>query len=146
MDTVITSFNQIDLQLDAAQAWYEKGQKLANLGHYQEALESFNQAVAIQPQNCAAWVFRGVVLTLLNYYEEAIVSCEKALEIQPHDKQAWICRGAALNYLGRYQQSYISYDKALGVERRSLWQTLIYSVKRVFNLSNCSNTITVTSN
>jgi tetratricopeptide (TPR) repeat protein len=148
MSAAINNFNQnlkSQSEGDVAKVWYEKGEQLANLGKYVEALNYFNQAVAIQSENNAAWVMRGVVLIHLNRYEEALVSCEKALQIQPNDKQAWLFRGAALNHLGRYKQSYGSYDKALGIERQSPGQKLSQTLKGIFRLGNTSDATLVNS-
>lgn len=117
--------------------WYNQGDTLANLGCYEEALVSFNQALEIQPDDHAAWVFRGVVLIHLGRYSEALASCEKALAIQPNDKQAWIFRGAALHYLGQYKRAYTSYDKALGIQRQSGWQKLTQIFKGLSKFVNC---------
>ena len=132
MDAAITSFNNsLEFQADEY-IWYNQGDALAKEGRYEEALASFDKALAIQPDYHAAWVFRAVVLTQLGRYSVALASCEKALAIQPNDKQAWIVRGAALSYLGYYKQAYASYDKALGIERQSGWQKVTQMLKRIF--------------
>lgn len=117
-------------------AWYNRGEALANLGCYEEALASFDKAVEIQPDEYAAWVFRGVVLIHLNLYEEALSSCNKALEIQPDDREAWTFRGAALSHLGRYEEAYRSYDKALGIEEKSVCTKLKQRLMGFFNRRN----------
>lgn len=108
---------------------------MANLGRYEEALVSFDQALAIQPDDHAAWVFRGVVLIHLGRYSEALISCEKALKIHPNDIQAWIFRGAALHYLGQYKKAYASYDSALGIQRQSGLQKLL-QILGIFYMKN----------
>lgn len=141
MGAAISSFNgTLGFQPDEYKVWYNKGDALANLGRYEEALACFDQALAIQPDAHAAWVFRGVVLVQLARYSWALASCEKALAINPNDKQAWIVRGAALNYLGQYKQAYASYDKALGVERQPRWQKLSQMLKAIFRIGHSSGT------
>ena len=141
MDAAITSLNiRVGCQRNEYQFWYNQGSALAKAGRYFEALASFDQAKAIQPDDGATWVFRGVVLILLNRYSEALASCEKALAIHPNDKQAWIVRGAASHYLGHYKQAYASYDRALGIQRQSGWQKLTQLLKRLFRLGNDSGT------
>lgn len=108
--------------------WYQRGERLADLGCYEEALVNFEKAIAQTPQYCAAWVFRGVMQIHLKQYEEALNSCNKALEIQPDDREAWTFRGAALYYLDRYQEAYDSYDRATGNQPRSRWRKLWHSL------------------
>lgn len=103
---------------------YKHGETLANLGEYAEALASFNQAIALQPNDDAAWVFRGVVLIHLGQYQEALLSCDRAIQICPTHAEAWTFRGVALHRLGRYPEAYASYDRAVGSESVSLWQRL----------------------
>jgi len=123
---------QTDSDLEGSAVWLARGDALARLGRYTEALTSFDESLKVDSKNCAAWVFRGVVLIHLERYEEALSSCDRALEIQPTHSEAWIFRGAALHRLGRYQEAYACYDKALGVERRSPWQELVQAFKKVF--------------
>ena len=95
-------------------AWYTKGEMLADKGFYLEALGCFDKAIELQPSHCAAWVFRGVMALHLEQYLEALRSCDRALELQPTSSQAWMFRGVALYRLNRYRESYSSYDRALG--------------------------------
>lgn len=113
--------------------WYDRGDKLANLGQYPEALDSFNQAIELQPDYQEAWVFRGVVLIHLQRYQEALSSCNQALEIKPNDSEAWTFRGAALYNLGRKQEAYLSYEKALGKKEPSPWRIKVWQFFDLFN-------------
>ncbi|MGQ4646505.1 tetratricopeptide repeat protein [Lyngbya aestuarii] len=107
------------------ESWCERGKELASLGHYSEALASYNQAIAISPDNHKAWMLRGGALTHLDRYEDALSSFERALEIKPHDPAASLFRGVALHQLGHYKNAYASYNQILGNGRRSIWQKLI---------------------
>lgn len=141
---MINSSNVLSLQNDNS-IWYDQGEALAKLGRYAEALASFEQVLAMQPNYHAAWVFKGVVLVQLRRYKEALASCEQALAINADDKQAWVIRGAALNYLGQYKKSYASYDKALGIERQSGWQKLYQMLKSICRIGNSYATTGTTS-
>ena len=100
-----------------ADTFYQQGESLANLGHYPEALEAFDRAIAAHPPRdtklAATWVFRAVVLIHLQSYDEALVSCDRALAVEPRNVEAWVFRGVALNYLENYPDSYASYAKAM---------------------------------
>ncbi|NET09695.1 MAG: tetratricopeptide repeat protein [Merismopedia sp. SIO2A8] len=116
----------------------QQGETLANLGQYQQALQSFDHGIALNPNIPALWIFRAVVLIHLKHYRDALASCDRALELAPNNSEAWIFRGAALHYLGDYQNSYSSYAQATPSERcqssfawiNDLWQR-IQSLKRV---------------
>lgn len=101
--------------------FYQRGESLANLSHYGEALIAFDQAILVYGRErtvsdmrvVATWVFRAVVLIHLHHYDDALESCDRALALDPKHVEAWVFRGVALNYLGHYQESYASYAKAM---------------------------------
>ncbi len=97
-----------------ASDWLDEGKKLFELGRYEEATASCNQAIALQPENATAWVIRGALLhNNLGRYEEALASHEQAITLQPNNATAWGNRGITLNELGRYEEALTSYDQAL---------------------------------
>jgi tetratricopeptide (TPR) repeat protein len=118
-------------QADDNAVWVARGDALARLGRYTEALACFDQALEIDSSDDAAWVFRGVVLIHLARYQEALLSCDRALRVQPNQSEAWIFKGAALYYLDRYQEAYVCYDRALGVQRRSPWQPFVQALQKI---------------
>lgn len=113
------------LSVPASSHWlcYERGKRLTKKGDYAAALDSFNLALDLEPNEPQIWVFRGVVLTHLNHYEAALVSFNKALAIASNHCESWIFRGAVLSYLNRAGEARSSYAIALrlqqqGVEKR----------------------------
>jgi tetratricopeptide (TPR) repeat protein len=136
MNTTVSNFDEIFNNDIDTNIWLDKGNDLANLGNYTEALANLDKAVIVQPQNNAVWVLRSVVLIHLNRYLDALNSCDRALEIDNSDKQAWLFRGAALNHLGRYNECYASYDKSLGIERQTLRQKLSLKLKGLWHNSS----------
>jgi len=97
----------------AAEEWYERGNEHGNLGQFEEAIDSYNQAIALKPDYHQAFRNRGRSQSDLGQFEEAIASYDKTLEINPELHKAWISRGDALNNLGRFEEAIASYDKAL---------------------------------
>jgi tetratricopeptide (TPR) repeat protein len=116
MKRVLTDCSQIELVDQSNTAWFLRGSDLASLGNYAEALESFDRAIALQPNDTAAWVFRAVMLIHLEQYPAALESCNRAIAISPDYAEAWTFRGVALHRLGHYQDAYASYDRAVGQE------------------------------
>nr|WP_302850061.1 tetratricopeptide repeat protein [Sphaerospermopsis torques-reginae] len=72
------------------------------LKKYEEAIVSYDKAIAIKPDYHEAWYNRGVALDKLKKYEEAIVSYDKAIAIKPDYHEAWYNRGIILDDLQRY--------------------------------------------
>ena len=62
-------------------AWYNKGVYLGYLSKYNEAIDAFNNAIAINPQDANAWNAKGNALTNLRKDDEAIKAYDNAISI-----------------------------------------------------------------
>jgi len=60
---------------------------LGKLKQYEEALESYNQALKIDPYDSRAWNNRGLVLESLQRHDEAFKSYQKATAIAQRTTQ-----------------------------------------------------------
>ena len=54
-----------------------------DLKRYEEALETFQKAIEIEPKNVEAWIGKGKSLNNLKRYEEALETFQEAIEIEP---------------------------------------------------------------
>jgi tetratricopeptide (TPR) repeat protein len=88
---------------------------LAALGRREEALASYDQALAIQPDYAEALYNRGVVLGGLRRLTEALASFDKALAIKPDYVDVLNNRGIALRGLQRPDEALASFDQALAI-------------------------------
>ncbi|CAB1059574.1 hypothetical protein D1BOALGB6SA_4336, partial [Olavius sp. associated proteobacterium Delta 1] len=52
--------------------WYEKGYSLDELGHYEEAILAYDEAIELKPNYLYAWLNKGVDLYNLGRHKEAI--------------------------------------------------------------------------
>ena len=66
-----------------------QGNELFNLGRYEEAITSYDNALKINPDDHLAWNNRGIALGNLGRHEEAISSYDQALKIKPDDANAY---------------------------------------------------------
>ena len=73
-----------------------KGLALDNAGKPEQALDSFDQALQINPLDPIGWNNKGVVLRELGRFQEALASFDKALQIDPTNKVAQGNREATL--------------------------------------------------
>ena len=64
------------------------GKKQLEDGQYNDALNSFEQAILFNQQDPDLWNLKGVALRSLGRYDEAIECFNKSLEIDPRDKNA----------------------------------------------------------
>ncbi len=64
-----------------AEDWFSQGKCFGQLKNYEEAIVSYDKAIAIKPDYDKAWNNRGNALRNLGRYEEAIVSYDKAIAL-----------------------------------------------------------------
>ena len=57
-------------------------------GHYDNALNSFEQAILLNQSDPDLWNLKGITLRSLGRYDEAVECFNKSLEIDPRDKNA----------------------------------------------------------
>ena len=75
-------FGFVKLQNKSSEDWFAEGNQLFDLQKYEEAIASYDKAIAIKPDYHEAWYNRGFALGRLKKYEEAIASYDKAIAIK----------------------------------------------------------------
>lgn len=95
------------------EAWFNRGVQCYEQEAYQQAIQYWDRAIAIEPNYYQAWSNRGLALKNLGAWAEALESYEKALEIEPNYSKAWYNRGIALDVLRRYDDAISSFDRVL---------------------------------
>jgi tetratricopeptide (TPR) repeat protein len=115
---------QVDVSATAAVARPEeaslaKGISLSETHKYEEALNAFNRALAINPECLSAWVDRGTTFALLGKDQEAVAACDKALELDPNNAEVLGNKGAFLDSLGRYDEALIADECSLLVNPKN---------------------------
>jgi tetratricopeptide (TPR) repeat protein len=61
---------------------------LGELGRNEEAVESYDRALALAPDVIEDWLSRGVALIALGRYEDAVASFDRVLALKPDFPQA----------------------------------------------------------
>ena len=92
---------------------WELGYKFYELGCYQEAINSYDEAIKCKPDKHEAWNNRGIALFNLDRCSEAIACYDEAIKFKPEYHEAWNNRGIALFNLGRYEEAFAAYDQAI---------------------------------
>jgi tetratricopeptide (TPR) repeat protein len=116
--TPVDGVANADLALSPAirqrvQAWVQRGYALENLGHYEEAIISFERAIVLHARCVHAWQGRGIALAQLGYHEEALMSFGRVTRWQPDDYRGWQNMGRVLMHLARYAEALTYFDRAL---------------------------------
>jgi len=101
---------------DYAEGHNNRGVVLQQLQRYDEALASYDRAIAIKPGYVNAHFNRGTVLKKLLRRDEALASYDRALALNPAHVEAHNNRGVLLQELKRYDEALASYDQAIALQ------------------------------
>ena len=107
-------------RLQKARSFNDHGAALGKAGRNEEALQYFEQSLAINPHDIHVLNNYGLTLNVLNRYEEAIIILQQALAINPHDTDALIGYGFALKELKRYDEAITYYEQALAINPQNI--------------------------
>ena len=99
--------------------WNNRSRTFGEIDQFEEALHSFERAIALQPSYVEAYGNRGNSLVALNRLEDALASYDKALSLKPDNAEAYYNRGIALAELDRPDDAVASYDKAISLKADS---------------------------
>jgi len=88
----------------------------ASQGKNEQALTSYNRAVALQPNHADALSNRGNLLKELRRFDEALASFNRALDIKPAHTGALNNRGVTLHVMQRFDEALASFDRAIALK------------------------------
>jgi tetratricopeptide (TPR) repeat protein len=105
-------------------AWHQFGVFLwKRMQLSSRALDSFDSALRINPDNSRVWTDRGGLLGAIGRVEEALTSANRAIELDEENATAWSLRGLALAELGHVDGMREAFDRALAlIDDALLWQ------------------------
>ena len=89
------------------------GLALQNLGRLDEAVSSYDRAIALDPNLFEVHYNRANALRDLGLLDDAIASYERAIELKPGIAEAYSNRASALRDLRRLEEAVQSYDEAV---------------------------------
>ncbi|MDD1716986.1 MAG: tetratricopeptide repeat protein [Methanoregulaceae archaeon] len=109
-----------DSSYEMAISWTQKGDLLFTQGRYAEALDAYDQAIALDPYNSHEWNKKGESLSMLGRYVDAIQAFEKTVELDPYYTKAWDNKGDAFYRLGMFTEANDAFDRAIAVNPNDL--------------------------
>ena len=93
--------------------WFLKGAKQNCDGDYQEAIESLDKAIELDPDHADAYNNRGISYEELGDPQRAIDDYSKAIELDPDYAMAYNNRGNSYDDLGEGHRAINDYDRAI---------------------------------
>ena len=105
-----------DAKQNAALIYIKKGLELKNLKQIAESIQSYDKAIAIDPNCATAYNNKGNSLSLLNKFQEAIVNYDRAIQIEPMYALAFVNKGLACYSLKKYQEAIDIFDRSIQLD------------------------------
>src|SRR5262249_46886826 len=109
-------------------AHFNRGNALAELSRYPDAVAAYERALAVAPGSVKALKNCGVALVALNRHRDALACFDRALALDRNDADAHFNRALALLGLGDYRAGFAAYEwrwKRSGMPpRRNLGRSL----------------------
>jgi tetratricopeptide (TPR) repeat protein len=99
----------------AIEAFNDRGNVLKSLGRFEEALASYDSALALDSSYLPAWNNRGVILKEMKRLEQALASYDRALALKPDLAVVLTNRANVAYELGRVAEALAGYDRALAL-------------------------------
>jgi hypothetical protein len=93
-----------------AEAHYNRGTLLGTMGRYDDELDAYRLAIAINPRFVRAYVNLGVALRDLHRFDEALLQFRKALSLNPGDVGARTNRAQTNLLLGEFEHGWREYE------------------------------------
>ena len=98
-----------------AEIYYNRGNARYKLGDKQGAIQDYNQAIKINPNEAKAYYGRGNVRSDLGDKQGAIQDYNQAIKINPKDAEAYYNRGFVRSKLGDKQGAIDDYNQAIKI-------------------------------
>jgi tetratricopeptide (TPR) repeat protein len=92
------------------------GIALKEQGKLEEAIEAYNKAIVLKPDNADAYYNMGATLKEQGKLEEAIEAYNKAIAIKPDYVEAYSNMGIALQDQGKPEEAIVAYNKVLSIK------------------------------
>lgn len=94
---------------------FDAGTRLFKIARYNQAILSFDRAIALQPNMVDAYLMRGRSYVGDAKPELALPNFSKAIELRPADPKGWIARGEAYLELNNFQAAISDATQAISL-------------------------------
>jgi len=97
------------------EAWelLNKGVSLDNLGYHREAIQSYDEALNLCPQDSKVYNNRGTAYRALGQHERALQDYDKAIELNSWYPHAYNNRGLVYRALGQHERALKDFDMVI---------------------------------
>ncbi|MDQ2886711.1 MAG: tetratricopeptide repeat protein [Chloroflexota bacterium] len=99
-----------------AHLYGNRGVAYRNLSAYQQAIEDFDRAIALDAAYAWAYGNRGITYRSSKNYERALADFNTAISLDNHLDWIYVARGDVQRHLGRYDRAVEDFDRAIALD------------------------------
>ncbi|MGD2183822.1 tetratricopeptide repeat protein [Lusitaniella coriacea] len=92
--------------------WINRGNELYRVEQFNDSLQAFDRAIALNSNLYQAWYGRAQALYVLGRYPEALSAYDRVLQSQPRLPIVWRNKGVILTLIGQPQEALSAFDRA----------------------------------
>ncbi|MBW4492796.1 MAG: tetratricopeptide repeat protein [Oscillatoria princeps RMCB-10] len=104
------------MKSESAEIHFKTGNELKDAGKFDEAIDSYQKALEIEPDSAEALNQLGEVYFLRGRLAEALAACQQALKIQPDFAEGYKTLGNVLQGQGKIDAAIRAYSKAVEIK------------------------------
>lgn len=101
---------------DEANIHYNLGNHFLELERFEEAVSSYDRAIALQREDAQAWNNRGIALAMLTRHAAALESHARAIALKPDFAEALSNRGMTLQALNRHAEALADFERSIALK------------------------------
>ena len=106
----------IKLNANIAVAHVSLANGLKDLARFEDALASYDQAIALKPDDAGAYYSRGILQYFRKQYEDALACYDRAIALKPDFVTAHNNRAIALVDMKRFEDALASFNKTIALK------------------------------
>ncbi len=95
----------LSLATQDVQSYIDQGIKNSQEGHYEQALQAFDQALTLKPNDPALLTYKGIVYYAKGNNDKAIQLFDEAIKLNPNFGRAYYQRGMVYQAQEKYKQA-----------------------------------------
>ncbi|MEM9121503.1 MAG: tetratricopeptide repeat protein [Cyanobacteria bacterium P01_F01_bin.56] len=96
-----------------ALTWGYQGQAHTQLGDYAKAIDAYDRAVALEPENAEHWLQQGWLLEQIEEFAAAALSYTRAVELTPESSRGLVGQCRTLNQQTQFEAAQAACEQAL---------------------------------
>lgn len=100
---------------NAPRAYTNLGSALSAEGRFSEAIDNFDKALQLDPDDFLAYSNRGSVLEKTGRFSEALADFDRAIGRNPKGRIAYFNRGSTLAKMGKFEEAIMDFDRVIAL-------------------------------